>query len=137
MWELIRVRVQSNSLAEWPQDIVPADAVACPPAVACPAPRRRSAELARLQRSERRAHYQGAAVTPLYGGLQNYNFSAVKPSVDDPCGTNYFAAWENKMYVVLCGGVAGRGVSASVAHGASSRAAAAATRRAASAGAAG
>ena len=50
-------------------------------------------------------HYHGAAVTALYGGLQGYNFSAVKPTVDDPCATNYFAQWENKIYVVLCGGI--------------------------------
>ena len=43
--------------------------------------------------------------TALYGGLQGYNFSAVKPTVDDPCATNYFAQWENKIYVVLCGGI--------------------------------
>ena len=49
--------------------------------------------------------YKSAIIPPL-GGMQSYNFSARKPTVDDPCGTNYFAAWESKMYVVLCGGTA-------------------------------
>ena len=37
----------------------------------------------------------------------SYNFSMRKPRIDDPCGSNAFAAWENKIYVVLCGGVPG------------------------------
>ena len=37
----------------------------------------------------------------------SYNFSMRKPTIDDPCGSNAFAAWENKIYVVLCGGVPG------------------------------
>ena len=36
---------------------------------------------------------------------QSYNFSARKPTINDACGTNYYAQWENKIYVVLCGGV--------------------------------
>ena len=36
-----------------------------------------------------------------------YNLSMRKPRIDDPCGTNAFASWENKLYVVLCGGVPG------------------------------
>ena len=35
----------------------------------------------------------------------SYNFSMRKPTIDDPCGSNAFAAWESKIYVVLCGGV--------------------------------
>jgi hypothetical protein len=49
-------------------------------------------------------HYRGAKVAPLPDN--SYNFTAVKPTVDDPCGTNFFAAWESKLYVVVCGGVA-------------------------------
>ena len=49
-------------------------------------------------------HYRGAKVPPLPDN--SYNFTAVKPTVDDPCGTNFFAAWESKLYVVVCGGVA-------------------------------
>jgi len=37
----------------------------------------------------------------------SYNFSMRKPTIDDPCGSNAFAAWENKIYVLLCGGVPG------------------------------
>ena len=48
--------------------------------------------------------YRGAKVAPLPDN--SYNFTAVKPTVDDPCGTNFFAAWESKLYVVVCGGVA-------------------------------
>ena len=33
-----------------------------------------------------------------------YNFTAIKPVMSDPCGSNMFAAWENKMYVLVCGG---------------------------------
>ena len=36
-----------------------------------------------------------------------YNFSMTKPTINDPCGSNAFAGWENKLYVVLCGGVPG------------------------------
>jgi hypothetical protein len=48
-------------------------------------------------------HYRGAKVAPLPDS--SYNFSAAKPTVDDPCGTNFFASWESKLYVVVCGGV--------------------------------
>ena len=37
----------------------------------------------------------------------SYNFTMRKPTIHDPCGSNAFAAWENKIYVVLCGGVPG------------------------------
>jgi hypothetical protein len=30
-----------------------------------------------------------------------------KPTVADACSTNTYAAWENKIYIVLCGGVPG------------------------------
>ena len=36
-----------------------------------------------------------------------FNFSNRKPTVDDPCSSNTYAAWENKLYVVLCGGKPG------------------------------
>jgi hypothetical protein len=36
-----------------------------------------------------------------------FNFSNRKPTVADPCSTNTYAAWENKIYVVLCGGTPG------------------------------
>ena len=37
----------------------------------------------------------------------SFNFSMRKPTIDDPCGSNAFAAWENKLYMTLCGGVPG------------------------------
>ena len=40
----------------------------------------------------------------------SYNFSMRKPAHTDPCGSNAFAAWENKLYVTVCGGVAAGGV---------------------------
>ena len=30
-----------------------------------------------------------------------------KPTVDDECGANAYAAWENKIYVTVCGGTEG------------------------------
>jgi hypothetical protein len=39
----------------------------------------------------------GNLIGPLEPGLaQSYNFSLRKPTVDDPCGSNAFAQWENK-----------------------------------------
>ena len=43
---------------------------------------------------------------PLEEG-NTYNFSMRKPTIDDGCGANAFAAWENKLYVVVCGGIPG------------------------------
>ena len=37
----------------------------------------------------------------------SYNFSMRKPTVDDECGANAFAGWENKIYVLVCGGPKG------------------------------
>ena len=37
--------------------------------------------------------------------IRDSNYTALKPSVDDPCGTNFFAAWESKLYVIVCGGI--------------------------------
>lgn len=37
----------------------------------------------------------------------SYNFSMRKPRIDDPCGSHAYAAWENKIYVLLCGGTPG------------------------------
>ena len=48
-------------------------------------------------------HYRGAKVDPLPDNT--FNYTALKPTVDDPCGTNFFAAWEQKLYVVVCGGL--------------------------------
>ena len=39
--------------------------------------------------------------------VNTFNFSNRKPTIDDKCGTNTYAAWENKLYVVLCGGAPG------------------------------
>lgn len=43
----------------------------------------------------------------MFTSSNSYNFSMRKPIIDDPCGSNAFAGWENKLYVVLCGGVPG------------------------------
>ena len=43
-------------------------------------------------------HYRGAKVAPLPDNT--FNYTALKPTVADPCGTNFFAAWESKLYVV-------------------------------------
>ena len=40
-------------------------------------------------------------------GNNFYNFTAKKPMITDPCGSNMFAQWENKQYVLLCGGIPG------------------------------
>ena len=37
----------------------------------------------------------------------SFNFSMKKPALTDPCGTNAYAAWEMKLYVLLCGGGTG------------------------------
>eukprot|EP00966_Prymnesium_polylepis_P242469 5606962-Prymnesium_polylepis.1 len=37
----------------------------------------------------------------------SYNYSMRKPTVTDPCGSNAYAAWEHKIYVVVCGGIEG------------------------------
>lgn len=37
----------------------------------------------------------------------SYNFTMRKPVLTDPCGSNAFAAWENKLYVLICGGTPG------------------------------
>ena len=47
-------------------------------------------------------HYRGALVPPIDGVLNSFNFSMTKPTVDSPCASNAFAAWENKIYVTLC-----------------------------------
>ena len=55
-------------------------------------------------------HYRGKLVKPLEHYLpaaNSYNFSMVKPVISDPCGSNAFAAWENKLYVLVCGGGTG------------------------------
>ena len=55
-------------------------------------------------------YFNRRRVLPLEHHMQSsnsYNFSMRKPTIDDPCGSNAFAAWENKIYVVLCGGVPG------------------------------
>ena len=36
-----------------------------------------------------------------------FNLSMRKPVIDDPCGSNAFAGWENKIYVLVCGGMPG------------------------------
>ena len=36
-----------------------------------------------------------------------FNFSNRKPTVNDECSSNTYAAWENKLYIVLCGGKPG------------------------------
>ena len=46
-------------------------------------------------------------VPPLEAHMKSnnqFNFSMVKPVITDPCGSNAFAAWEKKIYVVVCGG---------------------------------
>ena len=55
-------------------------------------------------------YYNRRRVLPLEHHLKaanSYNFSMRKPVVSDPCGSNAFAGWENKIYIVLCGGVPG------------------------------
>ena len=52
----------------------------------------------------------GGFVPPLEAHMpssNSYNFSMRKPTVDDGCGANAFAGWENKLYVVVCGGIPG------------------------------
>ena len=54
--------------------------------------------------------YKGKVVRPLehYLPANNaYNFSMRKPVLTDPCGSNAFAAWENKLWVLVCGGGTG------------------------------
>ena len=49
-------------------------------------------------------------VLPLEADLRaanSYNYSMRKPTLRDPCGSNAYAAWENKIYVVVCGGLRG------------------------------
>ena len=36
--------------------------------------------------------------------FNQFNFTAKKPQITDPCGSNMFAAWENKFYFLVCGG---------------------------------
>lgn len=36
--------------------------------------------------------------------FNSYNFSMRKPVITDPCGSNAFAMWEKKIYVLVCGG---------------------------------
>lgn len=44
----------------------------------------------------------GNLIGPLQPELAgSYNFSMRKPKVDDPCGSNAFAQWESKIYVVV------------------------------------
>ena len=55
-------------------------------------------------------YFNGRKVPPLEAHLPSnnqFNFSMVKPTIDDGCGANAFAAWENKLYVVVCGGIPG------------------------------
>jgi hypothetical protein len=54
--------------------------------------------------------WNGRLVPPLemhMTSANSYNFSMRKPAVSDPCGSNAFAGWENKVYVVVCGGTQG------------------------------
>ena len=54
--------------------------------------------------------WNGRLVPPLEAHMtsaNSYNFSMRKPAVSDPCGSNAFAGWENKVYVVVCGGTQG------------------------------
>lgn len=41
----------------------------------------------------------------------SFNFSMRKPFITDQCCSNAYAAWENKLYVLLCGGIPGLEVS--------------------------
>ena len=55
-------------------------------------------------------YYNKLRVLPLEHSMtsaNSYNFSMRKPVVTDPCGSNAFAGWENKIYVVVCGGIPG------------------------------
>ena len=55
-------------------------------------------------------YFNGRKVPPLEAHLPSnnqFNFSMVKPTIDDGCGANAFAAWENKIHVLLCGGIPG------------------------------
>ena len=55
-------------------------------------------------------YYKRRLVKPLEHGMRasnSYNFTMRKPTIHDPCGSNAFAAWENKLYVVVCGGSLG------------------------------
>lgn len=54
--------------------------------------------------------YRQKLVLPLEHHMKaanSYNFTMRKPVITDPCGSNAFAAWENKLYVLVCGGVPG------------------------------
>ena len=49
-------------------------------------------------------YYRRLFVKPLEHHMtasNSYNFSMRKPVFTDPCGSNAFAAWENKLYVVV------------------------------------
>ena len=53
-------------------------------------------------------HMDNQIVKPLelYMPASNsYNFSMRKPALADPCCSNAYAAWENKLYVTVCGGI--------------------------------
>ena len=55
-------------------------------------------------------HMNNQVVPPLEWWMlanNQYNFSMRLPRVTDPCGSNAFAAWQNKIHVLLCGGVPG------------------------------
>ncbi|KOO24193.1 fibrocystin-l [Chrysochromulina tobinii] len=55
-------------------------------------------------------HYQDQFMPPMEAHMlssNSYNFSMRKPVISDSCGSNAFAAWENKLYVLVCGGVPG------------------------------
>lgn len=59
-------------------------------------------------------HCGGAFVPPLEHGMlahNSFNFSMRKPFITDQCCSNAYAAWENKLYVLLCGGIPGLEVS--------------------------
>ena len=47
-------------------------------------------------------HYQNAVLPPLDGWFASYNFTMRKPTLDSPCGSNAYASWENKIYVLVC-----------------------------------
>ncbi|EOD39164.1 hypothetical protein EMIHUDRAFT_223628, partial [Emiliania huxleyi CCMP1516] len=51
-------------------------------------------------------YYREQLVPPLEEG-NTYNFSMRKPTIDDGCGANAYAAWESKIYIVVCGGLDG------------------------------
>ena len=54
--------------------------------------------------------YKGRLVPRLEAHMtaaNSYNFSMRKPTVNDTCGANAFAGWENKLYVLVCGGLGG------------------------------